>query len=282
MNSSWNGYCCDSGDEFKWAEEVMAVDRPLTVRDYIEPRQAAVAGNRMARAAAKGGGSFRDLLTQEASAKSTGQPSGLSLSDYFARPVVFTQASRLNAAGSRTGSSTAPAAEAPAAGKPTPRLEGEAAAAKKRFRLRPAGRSAPQEAERIRTPASGSDAIEKAIRQAASTHNLSPDLLRSVIQAESAFRPDAVSPVGAQGLMQLMPDTAKELGVVDPFDIRQNIDGGARYLRQMLDRFGGDLKLALSAYNAGPGAVEKYEGQVPYAETREYVKRVLRFAGLKA
>ncbi|MFO7707674.1 MAG: lytic transglycosylase domain-containing protein [Desulfobacterales bacterium] len=262
----------------------MAVDRPLTVRDYIEPRQAAVAGNRMARAAAKGGGSFRDLLTQEASAKSTGQPSGLSLSDYFARPVIFTQASRLNAAGSRTGSSTAPAAEAPAtaAGKPTPRFEGEAAAAKKRFRLRPAGRSAFQEAERTRTPASGSDAIEKAIRRAASTYNLPPELIRSVIQAESAFRPDAVSPVGAQGLMQLMPDTAKELGVVDPFDIRQNIDGGARYLRQMLDRFGGDLKLALSAYNAGPGAVEKYEGQVPYAETRDYVKRVLRFAGLRA
>jgi soluble lytic murein transglycosylase-like protein len=82
--------------------------------------------------------------------------------------------------------------------------------------------------------------------------------------------------------MQLMPETAAELGVSDPFDIRQNIDGGARYLRRMLDRFDGDLRLALSAYNAGPGAVEKYAGEVPYAETRSYVERVLRFAGLSA
>jgi soluble lytic murein transglycosylase-like protein len=82
--------------------------------------------------------------------------------------------------------------------------------------------------------------------------------------------------------MQLMPETASDLGVTDPFNVRQNIDGGARYLRQMLDRFGGRLDLALAAYNAGPGAVEKYDGRVPYPETREYVKRVMRFAGLKA
>ena len=82
--------------------------------------------------------------------------------------------------------------------------------------------------------------------------------------------------------MQLMPETAGDLGVTKPFDIQQNIDGGSRYLRQMLDRFGGNLKLALAAYNAGPAAVEKYEGRVPYAETQEYVKRVLRYSGDKA
>jgi soluble lytic murein transglycosylase-like protein len=124
--------------------------------------------------------------------------------------------------------------------------------------------------------------VEKSIQQAAAKYNLSPGLIRSVIRAESNFQPDAVSSAGAKGLMQLMPETAKELGVTNPFDIQQNIDGGSRYLRQMLDRFGGDLKLALAAYNAGPGAVEQYNGNVPYAETLQYVKRVLRFAGLVA
>ena len=78
--------------------------------------------------------------------------------------------------------------------------------------------------------------------------------------------------------MQLMPATARELGVTDPFDIDQNIQGGAQYLRNMLDRFNGDMNLALSAYNSGPGTVAKYAGNVPYAETRTYVQRVLRYA----
>ena len=92
----------------------------------------------------------------------------------------------------------------------------------------------------------------------------------------------AVSRAGAQGLMQLMPATAKELGVTKPFDIDQNIDGGSRYLRKMLDTFDGDVKQALAAYNAGPGTVRKYAGNVPYPETIQYIDRVLRFSNLTA
>ena len=120
--------------------------------------------------------------------------------------------------------------------------------------------------------------IEQNVQKAAEKYDLPPALIRAVIQAESNFQVDAVSAAGAQGLMQLMPATAEELGVKNPFDIRQNIEGGTRYLRKMLDRFGGSLRKALAAYNAGPGAVLKYNGQVPYPETRQYVKRVLRFS----
>jgi hypothetical protein len=119
--------------------------------------------------------------------------------------------------------------------------------------------------------------IEKSIQKAANKYDLSPELIKGVIRAESNFQVDAVSRAGAQGLMQLMPATAKELGVTKPFDIDQNIDGGSRYLRKMLDSFGGDVKLALAAYNAGPGTVRKYGGNVPYQETIQYINRVLRF-----
>ncbi len=126
-------------------------------------------------------------------------------------------------------------------------------------------------------PASGRH-IRAAIEKAAAKYQLSPVLISSVIQAESNFQVRAVSPAGALGLMQLMPATASEMGVKDPFDIDQNIDGGARYLRRMLDLFKGNLKQALSAYNAGPGTVMKYEGEVPYPETRLYVRKVLAYA----
>ena len=118
--------------------------------------------------------------------------------------------------------------------------------------------------------------IADSIKNAARKYNLSEKLIESVIQAESNFQVDAVSPAGAQGLMQLMPATAKALGVDDPFDVGQNIDGGAGYLRRMLDRFKGDVRLALAAYNAGPGTVEKYNGNVPYRETQNYIERVLK------
>lgn len=116
------------------------------------------------------------------------------------------------------------------------------------------------------------------VEQAALNHGLRPEFVRSVAAAESAFRADAVSHKGAIGLMQLMPGTATELGV-DPHDPKQNADGGAKYLRQLLLRYKDSydpVRLALAAYNAGPGAVDRYGNIPPYRETQQYVERVLR------
>lgn len=124
--------------------------------------------------------------------------------------------------------------------------------------------------------------IECAVQNAAREYGLPAELLRSVIRHESNYNPQALSPAGAQGLMQLMPATARELGVSDPFDIQQNIDGGSRYLKQMLDHFDGDLRKALAAYNAGPGTVRQYGDVPPYPETRNYVRKVMSAAGLVA
>jgi soluble lytic murein transglycosylase-like protein len=120
--------------------------------------------------------------------------------------------------------------------------------------------------------------ILASIEQAATRFGLPTALIQAVVKAESNYQVRAQSPAGAQGLMQLMPATARELGVTDPFDIDQNIRGGAQYLRNMLDQFDGDVHLALSAYNAGPGTVAKYAGNVPFAETQTYVQRVLHYA----
>lgn len=112
------------------------------------------------------------------------------------------------------------------------------------------------------------------ITEASQTHGVDPRLVAAVARRESAWNPNAKSRVGACGLMQLMPDTARFLGVSDIFDPRQNVLGGARYLRTLLDTFHGDLDLTLAAYNAGPGAVQKYNGVPPYRETRAYVAAV--------
>ena len=112
------------------------------------------------------------------------------------------------------------------------------------------------------------------IDEAAATYDLDPDLIHAVIQTESNFNPRAESPVGAQGLMQLMPILQKELDVADPFDPRQNIMAGAQYLRQLLDKHDGDIALTLASYNAGPGNVAKYKGVPPFKETRNYVKKI--------
>jgi soluble lytic murein transglycosylase-like protein len=117
--------------------------------------------------------------------------------------------------------------------------------------------------------------IDALVEQNAATWQVDPALIKAVIANESGFNANATSNVGAQGLMQLMPETAASLGVRDAYDPAQNVAGGARYLRGLLDRFHGDKRLAVAAYNAGPGAVEKYGDVPPYAETRNYVQNVL-------
>ncbi len=117
-------------------------------------------------------------------------------------------------------------------------------------------------------------AYAMAIRRAAAEYGVSTSLLRAVIHAESAFNPRALSSKGAQGLMQLMPNTASEMGISHPFDAAQNIRGGAHYLAELLHDFHGNERLAAAAYNAGPQAVRKYGDVPPYPETRVYVKRV--------
>lgn len=118
-------------------------------------------------------------------------------------------------------------------------------------------------------------AFDDLIVDAARRYDLDPAMLKAVVHAESGFAPLAVSRAGAKGLTQLMDATAQRMGVTNPFDPAQNIDGGARYLRQMLDRYGGDPALALAAYNAGPGAVDRWGGLPPYRETQTYVPRVI-------
>jgi hypothetical protein len=122
------------------------------------------------------------------------------------------------------------------------------------------------------TPAEKPDPIASASVR----YHLDPDLVNSVIRAESGFNAKAVSPKGAQGLMQLMPQTASRLGVSNAFDPSANVDGGARYLRELLERYNFDLIKALAAYNAGPERVEQYHGVPPYYETRAYVSKIVR------
>jgi Transglycosylase SLT domain len=116
--------------------------------------------------------------------------------------------------------------------------------------------------------------IGAAIEQAAARHNVDPNLVRALVEVESNFNPNAISRKGAMGLMQLMPQTARQLKLTNPFDPQQNIDAGVRHLKQLLDSYGGDVRLSLAAYNAGSGAVARSRGVPNYSETRNYVRRI--------
>lgn len=249
-----------------------------TIRDYLEPplkRRATLRDAPGAGQSPEAARSFRDWLRSGGPGEERSAPAALSVQDYLRAPL-WRNAGGGGAAASRAAVPVPDGAPSyGSAGRPPTQTQSEGPGRETLSGGAPrsaAGRTAPGRAETA-------ERIERAIQAAAERHGIAPDLLRAVVRAESNFDPRAVSAKGAMGLMQLMPDTARELGVSRPFDIQQNVDGGARYLRQMLDRFGGDLRLALAAYNAGPAAVERYEGEVPFTETRDYVRRVLRVAG---
>ncbi|MDY0384427.1 MAG: lytic transglycosylase domain-containing protein [Geobacter sp.] len=132
---------------------------------------------------------------------------------------------------------------------------------------------------RFRVAQGNPQQYEQLIQASAAKYGVNAALVKAVIQAESGYNPNAVSRAGASGLMQLMPGTAKQLKVADAFNPKQNVDGGVRYLKFLLDTFKGDVSLALAAYNAGMGKVAKYGGIPPYEETRTYVSRVLSYMG---
>lgn len=144
--------------------------------------------------------------------------------------------------------------------------------------LAAAGGAAPATPAAPPATAGGDTQYDGLIQAAAARYGIDPALLKGLIRAESNFDPNAGSPAGAQGLTQLMPATAASLGVTNVHDPAQAIDGGAKYLAAQLKTFGGDVTKALAAYNAGPGAVQRYGGVPPYAETQAYVQRVQQYA----
>lgn len=139
--------------------------------------------------------------------------------------------------------------------------------------------SAGADASLLRAPEGFNGRYHTLISEAAARYGVDPGLVEAVIRMESGFDPWAVSPKGAQGLMQLMPRTASSLGVRDAFNPRQNIDGGVRHLRHLMDRYAGNLPLALAAYNAGDEAVRWYRGIPPYPETQQYVRKIVQLYG---
>jgi soluble lytic murein transglycosylase-like protein len=267
----------------------MSSEYHLTIRDYIDramggrPRnKKGLSSTRTRSSAAKG---FHQILTSRSAPRSTRAPAksgGLKAADYLARPVHAKNKLKPRSAiapGKKAIANTDVSAGHPALG------ESKLSAVKTAALSRPIKndvshlRAAGLRSLHRQVGTNEQQKIKNSILKAAQKYDLPVHLINGVIRAESNFQVKAVSHAGAQGLMQLMPDTARELGVKNPFNIEENIDGGSRYLRKMLDSFGGDLKLALAAYNAGPEAVIKYGGKVPpYRETQQYVNRVLRFA----
>ncbi|MBL0712140.1 MAG: lytic transglycosylase domain-containing protein [Desulfosarcina sp.] len=221
----------------------------------------------------QGGATFRRIIQaacRDGDQTAAQRDQGLTIQDYLGRAVVKNPQLPLPA--TRTEIHSAPAAS----GNTPP-------AAKEVVQAKPvAAREVPVASDAAAGQGLIRRRIERAIEMASRQYDLPADLIRSIIRHESNFNPRAESQAGAQGLMQLMPATACELGVSDSFDVRQNIDGGTRYLKQMLDHFDGDLRKALAAYNAGPGTVRRYDGVPPYPETRNYVHKVMVSAGVEA
>jgi soluble lytic murein transglycosylase-like protein len=266
----------------------MPSENNLTVRDYFDrvigSRQRSKRTMTSSRTRFSGAGRFHQILKSRQGQDSSTPPAksnGLKISDYLARPVHAKYKFK-------PGPATPP--DIKTSTNPTvfsghPALAESKVSAKKSSVSPPSAKKdvAHLHSARLRPGTKHAvtgdrQKIETSILNAAQRYDLPVNLIKSVIRAESNFQVNAVSQAGAQGLMQLMPATARELGVKNPFNIEENIDGGSRYLRKMLDSFGGDLKLALAAYNAGPEAVIKYGGKVPpFRETQQYVKRVLRF-----
>ncbi|CAB1079293.1 Putative tail protein (ACLAME 1) [Olavius algarvensis Delta 1 endosymbiont] len=265
----------------------MAIANHLTARDYFDQALVGRTVNRRTyisqSAGTFGSRTFQQLITsfgQQQSHHNGINPNGLTVKDYLSNPVrvKFQSSYRIQSASSHN--KDAASAETPV---PTTKIADgdipDKSAEKSSLKIRPAAETIASASTPTQSGSNENDTIEESIHLASRKYNIPANLLRGVIRAESNFQATAVSRAGAQGLMQLMPATARELGVDNPFDIEQNIDGGARYLRKMLDSFGGDVKIALAAYNAGPGTVERYGGKIPpYQETERYIDRVLRFS----
>jgi len=183
-------------------------------------------------------------------------------------------------AGQIAAAGAGPSGVVPSASQITTAVGPTAAVGAPNVSVSPAGYTAPAAAGGAGSQSIGgaSTPYDATIAQAAARYNIDPAILHGLIQQESGFDPSAHSSAGALGLTQLMPGTASSLGVANPLDPTQSIEGGARYLGEMLSKFGGNTEEALAAYNAGPGAVSQYGGVPPYAETREYVNKVLGYA----
>lgn len=249
----------------------MGIPTRLTIQDYFKQKGLVFQSQKSVQATADAKSAsvsapFAKALA-EAQASPAGKVRGLSIQDYMQRRIPSHR--------------TAVADTVPSAAvwpSPIPSFPKVITARHSVSKMKPQAEAPPSEQAPIEKPQSEDQRkILASIDRAAVQFGLPAALIKAVVKAESNYQVRAVSPAGAQGLMQLMPSTARELGVTDPFDIDQNIRGGAQYLRNMLDQFDGDLHLALSAYNAGPGTVARYAGNVPYAETQAYVQRVIRY-----
>ncbi len=276
-----------SGVYGRQKRQPMSSENHLTVRDYFDrvlgrPRKSRIQSNVRSNSTATKG--FHQLLTSrqtQRSPKPEAKSGGLKITDYLARPVRAKSRFKLRSEKTAVEQSIANTdifsghpALSESKGSP-PKASAQPRSIKNDWSRPVSPGLRPLQKQ---TGSGERQKIETAILKAAQKYDLPVNLITSVIRAESNFQVNAVSRAGAQGLMQLMPATAEELGVKNPFNIEENIDGGSRYLRQMLDSFGGNLKLALAAYNAGPEAVIQYGGKVPpYRETQQYVNRVLRF-----